>query len=173
MNQNPTLSTSIFSINLSRVGIQLGERWQFWKNTHFPLSIAERIIASARGPCPCPREIAFSFLENRISSANLYRSAAGSVPVERTKIRGHVGEESLNTKERSAVWKGWSKVHNLIFERIGLEIRNDVRSNICIDFIEHIISWEFGSHALYPDFTTSKKYYDCDLRPVTCFGEAM
>ena len=53
--------------------------------------------------CPWPSEIAFNFLEKRISSANLYKSAAGSVPVERTKIRGQVGDESLNTRDRSAV----------------------------------------------------------------------
>lgn len=45
-----TLSTSMFSTSLSRDGIQLGAKWQFWKKTHFPRSIAERIIASARGP---------------------------------------------------------------------------------------------------------------------------
>ena len=53
---------------------------------------------------PCPREIAVSFLENLISSANLYRSAAGSVPVERTKMSGVDGDESLKTEESSAVW---------------------------------------------------------------------
>ena len=38
------------SISLSRFGIQLGAKWQFWKKTHLPRSIALRIIASARGP---------------------------------------------------------------------------------------------------------------------------
>ena len=40
-----------------------------------------------------------------MSSANLYRSAAGSVPTERTKIRGVVGDESLYTAFKSAVYK--------------------------------------------------------------------
>ena len=72
MNQKKrTLSGSIFSINRSNVGIQLGARWQFWKNTHFPRSMALNIRASALGPWPCPKEIAFNFLEKRISSANL------------------------------------------------------------------------------------------------------
>lgn len=47
--------------------------------------------------------MALSFLEKRISSANLYKSAAGSVPVDRTKIREQDGDESLNTRDRSAV----------------------------------------------------------------------
>ena len=37
-------------------------------------------------------------------SANLYRSAAGSVPGERTKMRGVEGDDSLNTTDRSDVW---------------------------------------------------------------------
>jgi len=53
--------------------------------------------------CPWPREIALSFFENLISSANLYRSAAGSVPTDNTKISGVLGEESLNTRDKSAV----------------------------------------------------------------------
>ena len=51
--------------------------------------------------CPCPKEIADSFLEKRISSANLYKSAAGSVPAERTKISGVTGDDSLKTAARS------------------------------------------------------------------------
>lgn len=30
--------------------MKLGAKWQFWKNTHFPRSMALRIMASARGP---------------------------------------------------------------------------------------------------------------------------
>ena len=48
------MSGSICSTRRSRLGIQLGARWQFWKNTHLPRSMAERIIASARGPCNQP-----------------------------------------------------------------------------------------------------------------------
>jgi hypothetical protein len=44
-----------------------------------------------------------SFFENFISSANLYKSAAGSVPTDKTKIKGVDGDESLNTKCKSAV----------------------------------------------------------------------
>lgn len=39
------------SMSLSSEGIQLGARWQFWKKTQFPCSIALCIMASARGPC--------------------------------------------------------------------------------------------------------------------------
>ena len=49
--------------------------------------------------------MADNFLEKRISSANLYKSAAGSVPGERTNMRGVVGDESLKTRERSVVCK--------------------------------------------------------------------
>ena len=45
-----TLSGSMFSTSLSKAGMKLGAKWQFWKNTHFPRSIADFIIASARGP---------------------------------------------------------------------------------------------------------------------------
>ena len=99
-----TLSGSMFSIKRSSVGIQLGANWQFWKKTHFPRSIALCIRASALGPCPWPNDIAFNFLENRISSANLYNADAGSVPGESTKIKGVVGDESLKTCDKSAVW---------------------------------------------------------------------
>ena len=60
-------------------------------------------VPSATGPCPCPREMELNFLAILISSANLFRSAAGSVPVDSTKIRGVVGEESLYTRLRSVV----------------------------------------------------------------------
>ena len=99
-----TLSGSMFSIKRSSVGIQLGAKWQFWKKTHFPRSIALCIRASALGPCPWPNDIALNFLENRISSANLYNADAGSVPGESTKIKGVVGDESLKTCDKSAVW---------------------------------------------------------------------
>ena len=52
---------------------------------------------------PWPKEMAESFLENFISSANLYRSAAGSVPGDSTKMRGVVELESLNTTDKLAV----------------------------------------------------------------------
>lgn len=39
------------SMSLSSEGIQLGARWQFWKKTQFPCSMALVIMASARGPC--------------------------------------------------------------------------------------------------------------------------
>lgn len=45
-----TLSPSICSMSLSSVGIQLGARWQFWKKTHLPRSMASFIMLSAMGP---------------------------------------------------------------------------------------------------------------------------
>ncbi len=62
------------------------------------------IIASAFGPWPWPREIGESFFENFISSANLYKSAAGSVPTDKTKMSGVDGDESLKTKCKSVVF---------------------------------------------------------------------
>ena len=53
--------------------------------------------------CPWPSEIVFRRFENFISSANLYKSAAGSVPTERTKINGVIADESRKTRWRSAV----------------------------------------------------------------------
>lgn len=41
---------SICSTSRSRLGIQEGAKWQFWKKTHCPRSMALRIMASARGP---------------------------------------------------------------------------------------------------------------------------
>lgn len=45
-----TFSGSMFSMSRSIEGIQLGARWQFWKKTHLPLSMAPCIMASAQGP---------------------------------------------------------------------------------------------------------------------------
>lgn len=45
-----TFTGSMFSMSLSREGIQLGARWQFWKKTHWPCSMAARIMVSAQGP---------------------------------------------------------------------------------------------------------------------------
>ena len=50
LQQLLTLSGLICSISLSRLGIQLGARWQFWKKTHLPRSMASFIILSAIGP---------------------------------------------------------------------------------------------------------------------------
>jgi hypothetical protein len=44
-------------------------------------------------------------LANFISSANLYKSAAGSVPTDKTKINGVVADESRKTRCKSAVYK--------------------------------------------------------------------
>ena len=46
----PTWSGSTCSTNRSKLGIHEGDKWQFWKKTHWPFSIAARIIDSARGP---------------------------------------------------------------------------------------------------------------------------
>lgn len=54
---------------------------------------------------PWPREMALNFFENFMTSANLYRSAAGSVPGDRTKMRGVDRDDSLNTTDKSDVWQ--------------------------------------------------------------------
>lgn len=53
------MSGSTVSTSLSREGIQLGARWQFWKNTHFPRSIELCIMASALGPCKKKKKITY------------------------------------------------------------------------------------------------------------------
>jgi hypothetical protein len=53
--------------------------------------------------CPWPSDIVLRRLENFISSANLYKSAAGSVPTDKTKIKGVIADESRKTRCRSAV----------------------------------------------------------------------
>ena len=45
-----TLSGSICSTRRSSIGMKLGAKWQFWKKTHLPRSMADFIMASARGP---------------------------------------------------------------------------------------------------------------------------
>jgi hypothetical protein len=55
--------------------------------------------------CPCPSDIVLRRLANFISSANLYKSAAGSVPTDNTKINGVVADESRKTRCKSAVYK--------------------------------------------------------------------
>lgn len=45
-----TFSPSICSTRRSRLGIHEGAKWQFWKKTQRPRSIADRIIDSAIGP---------------------------------------------------------------------------------------------------------------------------
>jgi len=120
-NISLTWSGSTCSTNLSNVGIHDGDKWQFWKNTHCPFSIADLIIDSALGPyeikstvckkfflvftCPWPSDIVLRRLANFISSANLYKSAAGSVPTDRTKINGVIADESRKTRCKSAVYK--------------------------------------------------------------------
>eukprot|EP01139_Manchomonas_bermudensis_P018282 Amastigsp_a528971_3.p3 type:complete len:178 gc:universal Amastigsp_a528971_3:244-777(+) len=69
-------------------------RWQFSRSTQVPRSMASLIIVSARSPWPRPSEIDASFLPNRISTANLYRSEPGSAPGERTKMSGVAALES-------------------------------------------------------------------------------
>lgn len=46
-----TLPGSMASMSLSSEGIQLGARWQFWKKTQLPCSMALCNKVSARGPC--------------------------------------------------------------------------------------------------------------------------
>jgi len=98
-----TLFGSMFSTIRSSVGIQLGARWQFWKKTQVPRSVALRNMASARGPWPWPSEMAASFFPNFIPSANLYKSAAGSVPVDSTNTSGVSLAESSYTAPKLAL----------------------------------------------------------------------
>ena len=144
-------------MSLSNEGIQLGAKWQFWKNTQCPLSIACFIKLSAIGPyniyvymynnewqcmyillhiwqytctyvyepvymhydilvynctCPWPREMAVNFFKNFISSANLYRSAAGSVP---DITSTHTHHYCYTTYSYVATYRSLEKIHRWIF----------------------------------------------------------
>ena len=72
---------SIASQILSRLPIQLGDKWQFYKNTQVPLFCASSIAFSACTPCPCPKEIVRIVLF--FESAKLCKIDIGSVPGSR------------------------------------------------------------------------------------------
>lgn len=78
-------------------------KWQFISKTHPPLVAASYIIDSAFLSCPLPREILSSFFDMFISSANLWKSATGSDPGLRMKIKGIVTDESLKLLARLKV----------------------------------------------------------------------
>ena len=57
--------------------------------------LAFSISFSAFGAWPCPSETSPILAVMSLSSANFLKSATGSEPGERTKIRGEILDESL------------------------------------------------------------------------------
>ena len=119
-----------------------------WKKTHLPRSIALLMRASALGPWPCPSDIAFNFLENLISSANLYRATAGSVPGDKTKMRGTEGDESLNT------WKNrnrWIIFYENLWGRRRSRLKTPLFKTRCLvtRFFYKKVSWVSSTRLLF------------------------
>lgn len=79
----------------SSFGINPDAKWQFINRAHPPRPALSFMQLIAFLSCPLPKEIASYFLDIFISSANRLKSATGSDPGERTKIKGVVAEESL------------------------------------------------------------------------------
>ena len=88
--RSAVMSSQIFS----SVGIHEVERWQFCSTTQPPVCSASLISRCAIGPCPCPSEIALTFLAIPFCSANLSSCAIGSWPGERMKTSGESADES-------------------------------------------------------------------------------
>ena len=86
---------SIISQIFSRLGIQLGDRWQFYRKTHVPFFYASSIAFSAWIPYPYPNEIIFITL--LLASAKFCRIAIGSVPGRR-KNKGFTAVASKNDR---------------------------------------------------------------------------
>lgn len=69
LNSGLIVSGFISSTILSRVGIQLGARWQFCNTTQQPEACASAMSAAALGPWPWPKEMADSLLAMPLSAA--------------------------------------------------------------------------------------------------------
>lgn len=83
------------STMISSFGIQDMARWQFWRRTHPPLAFASFIMFSALLSYPWPNDIIDVLETISSSSENFLKSATGSEPGLRTKIKGVKQEESL------------------------------------------------------------------------------
>lgn len=69
LNSGLMASGFISSTILSRVGIQLGAKWQFCSTTQQPEAWASAMSAAALGPWPWPREMAENRLDMPLSAA--------------------------------------------------------------------------------------------------------
>ena len=79
----------------SRVGIQLTQRWQFSRHTHFPECCASWMACSAFSPWPWPSDMLVSLSLKPTSSASLSSSSIGAAPGVSTKTSGVVQLLSL------------------------------------------------------------------------------
>ena len=85
----------------SRLGIQLGARWQFCRSTHLPASVASAMSAAAFGPWPWPMEMTEMASAFSMSSANLSSAEVGSEPGESTNRSGVAQLDSANEPGKS------------------------------------------------------------------------
>lgn len=104
---------------------------------------------------PWPREIALSFFENFNSSASLYSSLAGSVPVDKTKIKGITEDDSLKTSPRLIDWNMQTKWKDL-----------DTSSNDELDW--HCQLKTDLQTTLEYTKASEYRFYNCTHLPKTC-----
>ena len=76
-------------------GIQLIDKWQFWRSTQYPLEHDNYTNALAFFPWPWPKEIDRYRSPMPIYIENFKKSATGSEPADSTKMRGLTIDESL------------------------------------------------------------------------------
>jgi len=78
----------------SKDGIHVLAKWQFYNNTHLPLTFASSINVYAILPWPWPKEIIYNLDSNSRSRAYFNTIYVGSAPEDNTKIIGVAGSES-------------------------------------------------------------------------------
>jgi hypothetical protein len=90
-----------FSTIISNLGIHDKAKWQFYNKTQPPFAFASSIYISALLSYPYPSDINSVLLGYMsISDANFLKSATGSEPELRTKIRGFTTYESLKQSSK-------------------------------------------------------------------------
>ena len=89
--------SAISSNNISKAGIYVLAKWQFYNKTQFPSFFAYSIKAVATLPYPYPKDIGFKFYKKSLSFAKFITYYVGSAPEDNTKIIGVLTSESLYT----------------------------------------------------------------------------
>ena len=88
LNSVPDGFSGIPSKIRSSSPIQLGAKWQFYKNTHFPSFPANSISYFAKSPYPYPKDLSIKLALKLSLSASNCTSARGSAPGDKMKIIG-------------------------------------------------------------------------------------
>uniref|UniRef100_A0A1A9UDL8 Uncharacterized protein n=1 Tax=Glossina austeni TaxID=7395 RepID=A0A1A9UDL8_GLOAU len=84
----PARQRLIVAIILSKVGIQLSDKWQFAKKTQLPSRIPSIIIFVATGAWPWPKLNENIREDIFVCSAKVRRDCVGSTPGDNTNISG-------------------------------------------------------------------------------------